>query len=128
MLFYDFIDNSDGVDYSEGQDIVSSTELISKQCISCRFFYFVTKNFKNDKNVCDGCFHCIVYENENKNLIFRVVTVKNGTFRTVSSYFLKEVENILENIKITRKFGWFYIEDLNDQLNKKDETKQSNFS
>ena len=128
MLFYDFIDNSDGVDYSEGEDIVSSTELISKQCISCRFFYFVTKNFKYDKNVCDGCFHCIVYENENKNLIFRVVTVKNGTFRTVSSYFLKEVENILENIKITRKFGWFYIEDLNDQLNKKDETKQSNFS
>ena len=128
MLFYDFIDNSDGVDYSEGEDIVSSTELISKQCISCRFFYFVTKNFKYDKNVCDGCFHCIVYENENKSLIFRVVTVKNGTFRTVSSYFLKEVEDILENIKITRKFGWFYIEDLNDQLNKKDETKQSNFS
>ena len=128
MLFYDFIDNSDGVDYSEGQDIISSTELISKQCISCRFYYYVTKNFKYDKNVCDGCFHCIVYENENKSLIFRVVTVKNGTFRTVSSYFLKEVENILENIKITRKFGWFYIEDLNDQLNKKDETKQSNFS
>ena len=123
MLFYDFIDNSDGVDYSEGQDIVSSTELISKQCISCCFFYFVTKNFKYDKNVCDGCFHCIVYENENKSLIFRVVTVKNGTFRTVSSYFLKEVEDNLENIKITRKFGWFYTEDLNDQLKAKDETK-----
>ena len=125
MLFYDFIDNSDGVDYSEGQDIVSSTELISKQCISCRFFYFITKNFKYDKNVCDGCFHCIIYENENKRLFFRVVTVKNGTFRTVSSYFLKEVEDILENIKITRKFGWFYIEDLNDQLKAKDETKNT---
>ena len=125
MLFYDFIDNSDGVDYSEGQDIVSSTELISKQCISCRFYYYVTKDFKYDKNVCDGCFHCIVYENENKSLIFRVVTVKNGTFRTVSSYFLKEVEDILENIKITRKFGWFYIEDLNDQLKSKDETKNT---
>ena len=125
MLFYDFIDNSDGVDYSEGQDIISSTELISKQCISCRFYYYVTKNFKYDKNVCDGCFHCIVYENENKSLIFRVVTVKNGTFRTVSSYFLKEVEDILENIKITRKFGWFYIEDLNDQLKSKNETKNT---
>ena len=125
MLFYDFIDNSDGVDYSEGQDIVSSKELISKQCISCRFYYYVTKNFKYDKNVCDGCFHCIVYENENKSLIFRVVTVKNGTFRTVSSYFLKEVEDILENIKITRKFGWFYIEDFNDQLKSKDETKNT---
>ena len=125
MLLYDFIDNSDGIDYSEGQDIVSSTEIISKQCISCRFYYYVTKNFKYDKNVCDGCFHCIIYENENKSLIFRVVTVKNGTFRTVSSYFLKEVEDILENIKITRKFGWFYIEDLNDQLKSKDETKNT---
>ena len=125
MLFYDFIDNSDGIDYSEGQDIVSSTEIISKQCISCRFYYYVTKNFKYDKNVCDGCFHCIIYENENKSLIFRVVTVKNGTFRTVSSYCLKEVEDILENIKITRKFGWFYIEDLNDQLKSKDETKNT---
>ena len=125
MLFYDFIDNSDGIDYSEGQDIVSSTEIISKQCISCRFYYYVTKNFKYDKNVCDGCFHCIIYENENKSLFFRVVTVKNGTFRTVSSYFLKEVKNILENIKITRKFGWFYIEDLNDQLKSKDETKNT---
>ena len=125
MLFYDFIDNSDGVDYSEGQDIISSTELISKQCISCRFYYYVTKNFKYDKNVCDGCFHCIIYENENKSLIFRVVTAKNGTFRTVSSYFLKEVEDILENIKITRKFGWFYIEDLNDQLKSKNETKNT---
>ena len=125
MWFYDFINNSDGIDYSEGQDIVSSTEIISKQCISCRFYYYVTKNFKYDKNVCDGCFHCIVYENENKSLIFRVVTVKNGTFRTVSSYFLKEVEDILENIKITRKFGWFYIEDLNDQLKSKDETKNT---
>ena len=49
MLLYDFIDNSDGSDYSEGQDIVSSTEIISKQCISCRFYYYVTKNLKYDK-------------------------------------------------------------------------------
>ena len=76
------------------------------------FFYFITRNFKYEKNVCDGCFHCIIYENENKNLIFRVVTVKKGTYRTVSSYFLKEVEDILENTITTRKFSWLYIEDL----------------
>ena len=121
MLYYDFIDNSEGVDYSEGQDIVSSTELISKQCITCQFYYYVTRNFKYEKNTCDGCYYCIRYENENKSLIFRVVTVKKGTFRTVSGYFLKEIEDILKNINITRKFGWFYIEDLKS----KDEIKST---
>ena len=125
MLFYNFIDNSEGIDHSEGQDIVSSTELISKQCISCRFFYFITRNFKYERNVCDGCFHCIIYENENKNLIFRFITVKNGTYRTVSSYFFKEIEDIFENVYITRKFGWLYIEDLKNQFKVKDETKNT---
>ena len=125
MLFYNFIDNSEGIDHSEGQDIVSSTELISKQCISCRFFYFITRNFKYERNVCDGCFHCIIYENENKNLIFRFITVKNGTYRTVSSYFFKEIEDILKNVNITRKFGWLYIEDLKNQFKVKDETKNT---
>ena len=133
MLFYNFIDNSEGIDHSEGQDIVSSTEQISKQGISCRFFFFITRNFTYEKNVCDGCYHCIIYKNENKNLIFRVVTVKNRTYRTVSSYFFKEIEDILENVNITRKFGWLYIEDLKIQFkakrgNKKYIIKQSNFN
>ena len=112
MLHYVLIENSEGIDHSEGQDVVGSTDLLSKQCISCRFFYFITRNFKYERNICDGCFHCIIYETENKNLIFRVVTVKKGTYRTVSSYFLKEVEDILEKANTTRKFGWVYIEDL----------------
>ena len=118
MLYFNFIDNSEGIDYSEGQDVASSTELIPKQCITCRFYYYITRNFKYDKNVCDGCFHCIIYKNENKTLIFRVVTIKKGTFRTVSSYFLKEVEDILENSDTQRKFGWLYIEDLINETKK----------
>ena len=118
MLYFNFIDNSEGIDHSEGQDVVSSTELLSKQCISCRFYYFKTRNFKYERNVCDGCYHCIIYENENKNLIFRVITVKNGTYRTVSSYLFKEIEDILENVNITKKFGWLYIEDLMKQKDK----------
>ena len=116
MLYFNFIDNSEGIDYSEGQDVVSSTELKSKQCITCRFYYYVTKNFKYDKNVCGGCYQCIIYENDNKNLIFRVVTVKKGTFRTVSSYFFKEIEDILESEDIKRKFGWLYKEDLKQRI------------
>ena len=62
-----------------------------------------------------------MFKNKNKNLIFRVVTVKYGTYRTVSSYFLKEIEDILENVNITKKkFGWLYIEDYKNQI--QDET------
>ena len=94
MLYYILIENSDGIDQSEAQDIVHSTKLLSKQCILCRFFSYITKNFKYEKYVRDGCYHCRIYENENKNLIFRLATIKKGTYRTVSNYFFKDVEYI----------------------------------
>ena len=110
MLFYNLITDKEGKDDSENNDCIFDNSLISKQCITCRYFYYVTKNFNNKENICDGCFHCIVYENENDHLIFRVVTLKNGTFRTVSNYFLSEIEQILEklNLNFARDFGWIY--------------------
>ena len=111
MLFYNLITNQEGKDNSEGNDAYFNKELLSKQCITCRFYYYISKNYKNKENICDGCFHCITYENENYPLVFRVVTLKNGTFRTVSDYFLSEIENILEEMDFSnKKFGWFYKE------------------
>ena len=43
MLYYVLIDNSEGIDESEGQDIVGTTDLKSKQCITCRFYYFCAR-------------------------------------------------------------------------------------
>ena len=84
----------------------------SKQCITCRYYYYVSKNFKYEKNVCDGCYFCIIYENENEHLIFRIVTVKKGTFRTVSNYFFTEIEKILEEFEPNKKIGWIYKQNL----------------
>ena len=123
MLCYFLIDDSEHIDHSEGLDVVRSTNLLSKQCITCRFYYFISGNFRYQKNICDGCHHCIIYENENENLIFRVITIEKGTYRTVSSYFLTEVENILERIDIeNRKFGWVYKKDLKS-IEQNSETK-----
>ena len=110
MLFYNLINDKEGKDNSEGVDVYYNKELISKQCITCRYFYFLSKNFNNKENVCDGCFHCIVYENENDPYIFRVITLKNGTFRTVSDYLLKEIEEILEekDFNSNKTFGWIH--------------------
>ena len=112
MLYYILIEKSEGIDQTEGQDVVRSSKLLSKQCNTCHFFYYIRRNFKYERNICDGCFHCRTYQNENKHLILRIVRIKNGTYRTVSNYFYDEVVEILEKINPTRKFGWLYKEDL----------------
>ena len=112
MLFFNIINDEEGIDNSEGKDGVSNGQLTSKQCITCRYYYFLSKNFNNKEHVCDGCFHCIVYENDNPHLIFRIVTVKKGSFRTVSNYFFTEIEKILEDFTPNKKFGWIYKKEL----------------
>ena len=116
MLFYNIISDKEGKDNSEGEDYVSNSELFSRQCITCRYYYYTSKNFNNKSYVCDGCFHCITYRNENPHLIFRIVTVKKGTFRTVSDYFFTEIEKILEDFTPSKNFGWIYKEKLENKL------------
>ena len=49
MLYYVLIDISEGIDESEGLDVVGTTELNSKRCITCRFYYYCSKNFIYEK-------------------------------------------------------------------------------
>ena len=133
MLHYVLIDNSEGIDESEGLDVAGTTELNSKRCITCRFYYYCSTNFRYKKNVCDGCCHCIMYENENPSMIFRILTLKEEkennvkttkAYRTVSSYFFTEIENMLEKANIKgRKFGWLYKENFLFEDDIKNETK-----
>ena len=133
MFYYVLIDNSESIDESEGLDVVGTTELNSKRCITCRFYYYCSKNFRYGKNVCDGCYHCIMYKNENPSMIFRILTLKEEkenneittkTYRTVSSYFFSEIENLLNKGDINgRKFGWLYKENFLSENDIKNETK-----
>ena len=64
-----------------------------------------------------------MYEKENNSMIFRILTIEKGTYRTVSSYFFTEIENLLEKNDLTnRKFGWLCKEELTSNENK-NETK-----
>ena len=122
MLYYVLIEKSEGIDKSEGQDVVGSSKLLSKQCNVCHFFYYVRRNFKYSRNICDGFCHCRIYQNENKHLLLRIVKIKKGTYRTVSNYFYDEVVEILEKTNPTRKFGWLYKKDM-PSIEVKNETK-----
>ena len=125
MLYYALIEESEGIDQSEGLDVVHTSKLLSKQCNTCRFFYYIRTNFRYSRNICDGCFHYRVYESDNKHLILRIITLKRGTYRTISNYFYDEVVEILEKINPTNKFGCLkkediaLIEDNNETKNKK---------
>ena len=123
MLYYALIENSEGLDQSEGQDVVHSSKLLSKQCNTCCFFYYIIRNFKYSRNICDGCFHYRTYESDNKHLILRIITLKRGTYRTISNYFYDEVVEILEKINPTRKFGCLKKEDI-VLIEANDETKK----
>ena len=112
MLYYNLIEESEGIDQTEGQDVVRSSKLLSKQCNICHLFYYIRQNFKYKKNICDGCYHYRVYQNENKHLILRIVKLKKGTYRTLSNYFKSEVVKILEKTDLTRKFGQLNKEDI----------------
>ena len=109
MLYYDLINEKDGIDYGERKDMVRTSKDISKQCQCCSFYYFVTRNFRHHKYFCDGCFFCKIYEKDNKGLLtFRIIKTTKGSFRTVSSYFYKEVEESLNETDLNEKYGWIY--------------------
>ena len=54
-----------------------------------------------------------MYENENKSMIFRILTIEKGTYRTISNYFFTEIENVLEKNDLkNRKLDCLYKEEL----------------
>ena len=108
MLYYVLIEKSEGIDESDGQDVVRSIKVLSKQCNTCHFYYYIRMNFKYDKYNCDGCYHCNIYQNETKTLKVNIVKLKKGTYRTVSDYTYDEVVELLKYNALAKKFGWLY--------------------
>ena len=86
----------DRLDNLEGHDCVGDMKLASGRCSSCLFYFYIKKNFHYERYACDGCYHCFEYKKASKKALFRVITTKKGSFRTVSEYFLVEIEQLLE--------------------------------
>ena len=108
MIYYDLINEKDGIDY-ERMKTVKTTKDISKQCQSCKFYYFITGNFRKSRYDCDRCFLCKLYEQNNKGLlVFRITKTEKGHFRTVSSCFLRNVEKELQKHDL-KKYGWIFF-------------------
>ena len=46
MLYYNKISDSEGIHKSEGQDCVGITNLKSRQCYRCLYYFYITENLK----------------------------------------------------------------------------------
>ena len=55
MLFYDKITESDGLDTSEGTDIIRAGVVSCKRCDVCHFYFFENRNFNYQPHACNGC-------------------------------------------------------------------------
>ena len=116
MLYYVAIHKSEGLDWSEGQDCVRNIALKSRQFTSCRFYFCIRNNYRYEKTVCDRCFQGIDYEKKNYTMIFRILETKKGTYQTNSSYFLHEIEELLEQSDLNERFGWLFKEKSNLEI------------
>ena len=57
---------------------------------------------------------------ENYTIIFRILETKKGTYQTNSSYFLHEVEELLEQTDLNEIFGSLFKEKTKLEIENKD--------
>ena len=53
MLFYNKIIESEGLDTSEGTDVICTGMVSSKWCDFCPFYFFKNRNFNYQPRVCN---------------------------------------------------------------------------
>ena len=108
MLYYNKITHSEVIDKSESQNCIGITNLKSRQCYHCLYYFYITENFQYEIHLCDHCHHCVLKEKASKLAIFRMINAKRGIFRTVSEYEHYEIVNLIETSFLNEKTGVLY--------------------
>ena len=102
------MNQSEGIDKSEGQDCIGIRNLKSRQCYRCLYHVYITENFKYNVHLCNHCHRCLLREKASKSAIFRIINTKRGIFRTVSEYEHYEIVNLIETSFLNEKTGVLY--------------------
>ena len=88
---------------SEGIDVDKTDK--SKECILCRYWYFLNKNFGYGPFPCDGSFNIVQKSNNFKKTA--IVHVKKSAYRI---YFLgmskHEAKKLMKNSNLSDKKGF----------------------
>ena len=96
MLEYERIDISEGIDV----DMTNK----SKECMLCRYWYFLHKNFSYVPYLCAGCYNIMQKCNKFKNIA--IVHVKKSVYRIYFLYMSKrEAKKLMTNSNLIDKKG-----------------------
>ena len=97
MLEYNKIDRSEGIDVNKLSDS-------SKECSLCGFWFFIDKNFKYQRVLCDGCHDMSVKVISMK--ILAVVYSGGNAYRINFAFMtLNQATYLLSNSVIDNKKG-----------------------
>ena len=69
----------------EGIDINKTNK--SKECMLCRYWFFLDKNFRNGPYLCDGCYNIMQKSIDSKNI--DIVYIKGNAYRIHFWYMSK---------------------------------------
>ena len=96
MLEYQRIDILDGID----ADITNK----SKECMLCRYWYFLQKNVSYGPYLWDGCYNIMQKCNKPKNMA--IVHIKKSVYRIYFLYMSKrDAKKLMENSNLVHKKG-----------------------
>ena len=96
MLEYDRIDLSEGIDVNKTSN--------SKECILCKFYYFLNKNFNYQTYLCDECHDISTKATSMQNL---AIIYHGGNVYRVNFVFMSKNDafNLIKNSNIIDKKG-----------------------
>ena len=97
MLEYDRIDISEGIDIKKCKEK-------SRECSSCKFYYFLDKNFIYGPYLCNGCHDMSLKAISMQNL---AIINHNGNHSCVNFAFMSKEDafNLIKNAVIIDKKG-----------------------
>ena len=82
MLEYERIDISEGIDINKWKET-------SRECSLCKFYYFLDKNFKYGRYLCDGCYDMSMTAVSMQNL---TIINHNGNYYRVIFAFMTKID------------------------------------
>ena len=96
MLEYDKLDISQGIDINKTKT--------SKECDICHYWYFLDRNFKYERYLCNSC-HDLMQKTMNFNDV-AIVPIKGNDYRIDFWYMSKDdAVSIMNNSNLNEKMG-----------------------
>ena len=94
LLYYNKNDVSEGIDFNKTSE--------SKECNICHYWYFLSKGFKFQQNVCNRCHNLLITSTNLSDIV--ILNIKIADYCCIISGISKsEAINLMQNIDLKEK-------------------------